>query len=248
MEGERKPSEEYVIIRHRPGYRLRRSIILLAFSIVCAGIGYAVGSGEAGINLKAGLETRKQLRAELESLRADYTEARQQAILLERGRAIDRSALTEARKTMAELEKQIVKQQNDLAFYRSIMAPSETEKGLQVAELDVQPSAILPGYGFKLMLVQIGGNQRYVSGNVDLEVIGMEGDQAKTIPLEQLSPETQKTDTRFRFRYFQEIDGTLILPEGFEPLEIKVIARESGGKRAKVDRSFDWPIVTEHSP
>ena len=90
MEGERKPSEEYVIIRHRPGYRLRRSIILLAFSIVCAGIGYAVGSGEAGINLKAGLETRKQLRAELSALKVSQLRKRAAAA------GIDAGALEEA--------------------------------------------------------------------------------------------------------------------------------------------------------
>ena len=43
MSEQRKPTDEYVIIRHQPGYRLRRAVILVVFTVIAAAAGYAAG-------------------------------------------------------------------------------------------------------------------------------------------------------------------------------------------------------------
>ncbi|MCS5562811.1 DUF6776 family protein [Marinobacter qingdaonensis] len=246
MSSERKSSEEYVVIRHRPGYRLRRTAILLVFSVVAAVIGYTTGMAQGGFRFSSVEASKEVLEEEVAKLREEYTEARQRVINLDRGRAIDQQALKQARTTIVELETRIASLKSDLTFYKNIMAPSETSKGLQVdsftLDRDRQPDA----YDFKLVLTQVGNNKSYISGVVAVNVIGLRDEEKEVIALRDLSEDIDDLGVKFRFRYFQDVEGLLVLPEGFEPLEIQVVAQAEGRKSSQAERTFEWDDLTEN--
>ncbi len=246
MSESRKPAEEYVVIRHRPGYRIRRTAILLAFTVVAALAGYAAGLAQGGFRFSDVAASNEVLEEELDALRSNYKEARQQLVNLERGKAIDAQALRQARTTIVELETRIASLKSDLTFYKNIMAPSETSKGLQVDSLtlarDYQPGA----WDFKLVLTQVGNNKNYISGVVAVNVIGMRDEEKEVIALRDLSQDIEDLGVKFRFRFFQNVEGTLVLPENFEPVEIQVVAQAEGRKSSQAERTFDWDDLTEN--
>ncbi|TNE73118.1 MAG: hypothetical protein EP339_12645 [Gammaproteobacteria bacterium] len=246
MSKEQKPAEEYVVIRHRPGYRLRRTAILLAFTVVAAIAGYAAGLSKGGFRFSSVEASNEVLEEELETLQENYTEARQQVINLERGRAIDEQALNQARRMIVDLETQIVSLKSDLTFYKNIMAPSEVSKGLQVDNLSLVDEREPGVWGFKLVLTQVGNNKNYVSGLVAVNVIGLRDEEKEVIALRDLSEEIEDLGVKFRFRYFQDVEGTLVLPDGFEPLEIQVVAQSEGRNSSQAERTFDWDELTEN--
>lgn len=245
MSQDQKPADEYVVIRHRPGYRLRRTAILLAFSVIAAVVGYVAGMSQGGFRFSSAEASIGVLQEELETLRANYTEARQQVINLERGRVIDQQAMKQARTTIVKLETRIASLKSDLTFYKNIMAPSETSKGLQVDSLtlaaDRQPGA----YEFKLVLTQVGNNKSYIAGVVAVNVIGLRDEEKEVIALRDLSQDIEDLGVKFRFRYFQDVEGLLTLPDGFEPIEIQVVAQAEGRKSSQAERTFDWDDLTE---
>ncbi|QSP95973.1 hypothetical protein LPB19_06110 [Marinobacter salinisoli] len=246
MVDKRKPEKEYVVVRHRPGYRVRRTLILLVFSVSAAAVGYAVGVDQGGAHFSSMAATNEVLEDELDSLEDQYTEARQQVVNLERGRLIDKQALNRARTTIVELETQIASLKSDLTFYQNIMAPSETSKGLQVDSFslakDPQPGA----YDFKMTLTQVGNNKSYIEGVVAVNVIGLRDEEKEVIALRDLSKDIQDLGVKFRFRYFQDVAGLLVLPENFEPREVQVVARAKGQKSSQAERTFDWDDLTEN--
>lgn len=246
MSEPRKPAEEYVVIRHRPGYRLRRTLILLVFSVVAAVGGYAAGLAQGGFRFSSVENSRDQLEQEVEDLRAKYRDASQQLINLERGRTIDQQALNQTRKTIVDLETQIASLKADLTFYQNIMAPSETSKGLQVDRLSLQSGRDESDCGFKLVLTQVGNNKSYISGVVAVNVIGMRSDEKEVIALRDLSGDIDDLGVKFRFRYFQDIEGQLELPPDFQPMEVQVVARSEGRKSAQAERTFNWVELTEN--
>ncbi|PPI82530.1 hypothetical protein KEHDKFFH_18715 [Marinobacter maroccanus] len=246
MSEQRKPAEEYVVIRHRPGYRLRRTAILLAFTVVAAIAGYATGLAQSGFRFSSAEESNQVLENEVEKLRDDYRKARQQLINLERGRAIDEQALNQARKTIVDLETRIGSLQSDLTFYKNIMAPSETSKGLQVDSFTLVPARNRDSYDFKLVLTQVGNNKSYISGVVAVNVIGLRDEEKEVIALRDLSEDIADLGVKFRFRYFQDVEGSLKLPEEFEPLEIQVVAQAEGRKSSQAERTFNWDDLTEN--
>lgn len=243
---QRKPAEEYLVVRHRPGDRLRRTALLLLFMVIAAIAGYAAGMAEGGSGLSSAEESNRVLENELAQLQEEHRRVRQQWINLERGRTIDEQALNEARKAIVGLETQIASLQSDLTFYKNIMAPSETSKGLQVDNVSLLQSRDQGRYDFKLVLTQMGNNKSHISGLVAVNVIGMSNEEKEVIALRDLSEDITDLGVKFRFRYFQDVEASLKLPEGFEPLEIQVVAQAEGRKASQAERTFNWNDITEN--
>ncbi len=246
MSDPRKPSEEYVVIRHRPGYRLRRTLILLAFSISAAILGYATGMAQGGFRFSTAEETRDRLADQVEQLRDQTRSMSQEIVNLERGRAVDAQALNQARQTIVELETKINGMQSELVFYKNIMAPSKSTRGLQIDRVSLNAAGKPGVYEFMVVLVQRGDNKNYLSGDVKVTVIGRRNEEPVSIALNELSDDIDDVGIKLRFRYFQEIEGSLTVPEDFEPREVHVVASRDGSSSAKVERTFDWQELTEN--
>lgn len=246
MTEQKKPSGEYTVIRHRPGYRVRRTLILLAFSLATAIIGYAAGMAESGFRFSTAEESREQLTERVRQLRTENLKMSQQMVNLERGRAVDEQALNQARRTIVGLETELASLQSELVFYKNIMAPSESSRGLQIDRVALRSAGTSGVYDFMLVLVQRGDNKNYLSGSARVELVGLRNEQRETIALKELSEDIENTDIKLRYRYFQEVKGRLQLPDDFEPMSVQVTAKRDGSGSALVERSFDWDELTEN--
>jgi hypothetical protein len=208
-----------------------------------AGVQYGIGS--EGARLGQVEVERDQLEASATELRKQYQAARQQKISLERGRAIDEQALSQARQSLVALETSNAQLRLDLGFYKKIMAPASVAKGLQIDRLSIDKTPE-GGFNFRLVLIQVGNNKFYQSGVVAVNLLGQTGDSAEAIPLRDVSPQIDDVGIKFRFRYFQDIKGSLTLPDGFEPLEVQVVAQPKGKETVKVQRTFLWSKLVEN--
>lgn len=246
MSEQRKPTEEYVVIRHRPGYRLKRALILIVCAVIAGAGGYAAGLAQGGFRSTGVEASNERLEDKLAALEANYRDARQRLVNLERGKLIDEQALNQARNIIVELETRVGSLKSDLTFYKNIMAPSETSKGLQVDRFSLTNDRQAGVYNFKLVLTQVGNNKSYISGVVAVNIIGMRDQEKEVIALRDLSQEIKDLGVKFRFRYFQDVEGKLTLPDGFEPLEVQVVAQAEGRKSSQAERTFGWGDLTEN--
>lgn len=246
MSEQRKPAEEYVVTRHRPGYRLWQYVIVLALTAIAAAAGYAAGMAQGGFRFTIAETSNKQLEEQVATLTASYRNARQQLVNLERGKLIDEQALNQARTIIVDLETRAADLKSDLTFYKNIMAPSETSKGLQVDRFSLTSDRQTSTYDFKLVLTQVGNNKNYISGVVAVNIIGMRDDEKEVIALRDLSQDIEDLGVKFRFRYFQDVEGKLTLPDDFEPLDVQVVAQAEGRKSAQAERTFNWYDLTEN--
>ena len=51
-----------------------------------------------------------------------------------------------------------------------------------------------------------------------------------------------RLDIRLQFRYFQNIEGELIVPENFEPESVQIVAESEGQNAKTVRKSFVWLV------
>lgn len=242
----RNPQEEFVIVprRHKP--RPWRVVGVLILCLLSGLVGYGVGWSQGGYRIEDVAQTRPSLARELASVKEEYDQARQEKVRLERSQAIDKQALNTARDTIADLESAIANLEADLTFYRNIMAPSEASKGLQVDRLTLRDARGERRYDFKLVLTQVGDNKSYISGVVAVNIIGEQEGEQEVIPLRDLSEEVEDLGVRFRFRYFQDVEGTLALPDNFEPYEVQIVAKAEGNKASQAERTFEWRQLAEN--
>lgn len=238
-------AEQFVIVEKRRGVWIWQILLLVMVGCLGAASGYMLGLSDDGYDIDDMVQSRQSLARELSTVKAEYTEARRALIQLERGQAIDAEAMRTARNTISELESRIDGLEADLTFYRNIMAPSEVSTGLQVDQMTLRNLRGEGRYGFKLTLTQIGDNSSFIGGLVAVNLIGERNGEQEVIPLRDVSEDIEELGVRFRFRYFQDVEGVLRLPEDFKPYEIQVVAKAEGAKASQAQRTFDWLQLTE---
>ena len=77
---------------------------------------------------------------------------------------------------------------------------------------------------------------------VDWRIAGAMPEYQTEIGLERVTEPAVK-ELKFRFRYFQELAGTIRLPEGFKAKQVVLTIRVKGKGKGKMDpivQSFDW--------
>ena len=79
-----------------------------------------------------------------------------------------------------------------------------------------------------------------MKGEVDFSVEGTQDGEARTYGLTELLPEDGDSSWPFAFRYFQDFDRELVLPEGFTPERINVEVISRTKSIANVKETFDW--------
>ena len=168
------------------------------------------------------------------------SEMRQEIADLQVGGEIDDKANEEVRQTIEQLQEQIAQLNEEVNFYKGVMVPNAADKGLRIERLDV--SSNVPGrVKYSLLLTQVVDKHDYVQGAVQISLLGQEAGLERSFNLSELD-EQKEASVRFRFRYFQNINGELMVPEGFEPREVMVIAQSSGANVQRLEKTFDWPL------
>ena len=81
-----------------------------------------------------------------------------------------------------------------------------------------------------------------LKGFVKVNIVGNLDKELKHMPLWSVSQQIDKEKIKLRFKYFQEIEGELELPSGFQPQRVEVIAHASGKKPTQVEKTYEWKV------
>ena len=100
-------------------------------------------------------------------------------------------------------------------------------------------------FNVRLVLVQAMKHDRKVSGDVSLIVEGVQDGVETSYDLTQLIADAADRAWPYSFRYFQDFDRQLVLPDGFTPERIKVEVRSRTRSISSIEESFAW--VTSQS-
>ena len=166
-------------------------------------------------------------------------EMRQEVAVLKVGGVIDDKANEEVRQTIESLQQVNAELNEEVSFYKGVMAPNFAKKGLRIEKLDMAADSER-SVKYSLLLTQVVDTHHWLQGEVEISVRGQYGIEEKSLVLSELDKE--KADVvRFRFRYFQNINGKMTFPKGFEPREVMIVAQSSGGKQ-RLEKGFDWPL------
>jgi hypothetical protein len=230
-----------------PGEPVRASrapwLPALTAALVCAFVGWFAferGQLSAGHDAVGEARQRKALADRVSRLQAENGRLNAKVAELEMARRLDRDAYGQVERTLGEMQSQLARQGDDLAFYRSIVSPADGVQGLRIQRFEVDSGATPAEFVLKLTLVQAMRHDSVVSGLVQVVVNGMQGDRPARLPVGD--PGGRSRDSvPFSFRYFQTLEQVVTLPEGFQAFEVDVEAR-SGRLRAPIRHSFPWKV------
>lgn len=172
------------------------------------------------------------------ALQQELLRLRQENAVLKQGTQIDDLSCRSMESNIFELQTELGSCKDDLAFYRTIISSGEDKKGLRVAAFDITQSAD-SGYYFKLVLAQVLGHPEDTEGTAHFVVEGMQAGKAVTLEQQEIVVDGMQS-FRFKFRYFQNIEGIMILPGDFVPVRV-VVRLEPEKNAGKLEKIFEWP-------
>ncbi|WCE02768.1 DUF6776 family protein [Pseudoxanthomonas sp. JBR18] len=172
----------------------------------------------------------RQVQAELERLR-------RQVALLEQSDRISRAANLDLQDTLAQRETQIADLRSDVAFYARLVGPTAERKGLGAFSTRFSDHGD-GAFGYRVVLTQTLNRGAISSGKMQFSVEGTREGRREVLDWAQLHPGHAASPQAFSFRYFQELNGNVVLPAGFTPHRVRVSLLVP--EQAPLQREFDW--------
>ncbi len=242
----RRGVEPLAIRPHRPWLRGAALTGALALAAAVAWAAFDYGRARAGYDRRAAEAERLTLQAEVERLRRERDELAARLARLERTRQVDRAAHERLQALVDGLQAENGRLREELAFYERVVGPREGRRGVRVQSFALEPGGTPGLWRYKLVLSQSPRRRRLARGVVHLAVEGSRGDEPARLALDALATGGGGA-VPFRFRYFQYLEGTLRLPEGFVPQRLILRIRSAGAKGESVERTWRWSELTEEA-
>ncbi len=242
-------SEKYRTVVRRQHVRLRE-IQVLVFTLLAAvilGVGVFLGQQAAYSGMGVDPGEFRQLKRDNASLAQQVQEQERSAQLQQDRREVDVAALEMVRRELSEQRGEIADLEQALNFYKSIMAPEALPKGLSLRPVEVVATGLPREYRYRVVAQQEARKHSVLIGDLAMELAGSVNGELQTLDLENLSNSQNSDVIPLRFRYFQVVEGSVTLPEGFEPLELTITARSTKPNKAEARLQVPWQVQEKFS-
>ena len=177
---------------------------------------------------------QQDLKSALDQLEAEKAHS----TLAEREAEVMRQANGLLRISERERQNEIATLQADLAFYRRLGGANGSQAPLAVHYLELQGTQSPRVYRMIFTLTQNLRWASVISGRIQLGVDGIRDDVAEHLTEKQLLAKTS-APLAFKFKYFQQFERLITLPENFEPSQF-TIRLKSGSLSTPVEQSTEW--------
>jgi hypothetical protein len=179
----------------------------------------------------------------LAALRTRSDRLSQEVSTLRRSDQISRDANRDLERTLAERDEEIASLRADIAFYERFVGATGQRRGLSVHDLEMRRQDG-DAWHFVATLTQNVNRGAVNSGRLTLSIEGTRRDRMERLSWTTLRKQPNAPGAEYSFKYFQQLEGEILLPADFKPLRVTVRLVPQGG--AAVEQSFPWP-ETLHS-
>jgi hypothetical protein len=218
-----------LVVRYHTPLKRRSLLVGLVLGALLMMYGaYELGRYRAGYDVLSAARQRGVLQKRLGEVSNENEALRRDKASAQLNREVNRRSYADVEKMLADLQAQLLRQREELAFYRGIVSPEDGIGGLRVQRFQVLPTDAERRFKLRLVLVQSMRQNTVASGSVHLTLPAI-ADAQSTLP--------------FSFRYFQDLEQEVELPADFEPHSVEVHVRTA--RQAEVRESFPWKIQTE---
>lgn len=166
----------------------------------------------------------------------------QQGATLARSDQISRQANADLQATLAARDEEIAGLRADVAFYERFVGATSQRRGLSVHALKLVPQRDPQLWHFIATLTQGMHRGTVSSGHLQLLLEVTDGRSMRRLDWSVLRQQAGAAELAYSFRYFQQVEGDIVLPRGIRP--VRLIARLLPATGEAVEQSFTWGEAT----
>jgi hypothetical protein len=242
-----EPTPEYdlAVVPYRPHRPWFLGMVIVLVIVALTLVGYYSGYYRGSILEGSAIAERDRLQQAHATAETKVSALKQRVANLTLGSEVDRKATEQVRGEVVELNNRIAEIERDNTFYRDLMRPESDDQGISVVAPVLAPYSGIPhAYEYKMVVKQQSANRSLVVGYLEFTLIGVNTEgKSKRFSLYQLSSTVTSEKIKLNFRYFQRLEGQLILPAAFTPkrIELKIVSLKP--KKALIEKTFNWIIT-----
>lgn len=214
------------------------AVLIVTFAGACYA-SYYYGHNLSGYDYNALKTAYDKVQQQFYEADRENTRLREEAAVLKQSAVIDKKAYNNVDGSLKNLQKEVLELKEQVAFYRGIVSPAQASAGLNITSFKLNKLGDEAGYHFKLVLTQVKKNNRIIRGKASIMIDGLHNGEPKQLDVSRLTGRI-KPDLNLRFKYFQTIEGDMVLPEGFVPSSVLVDLRPSGRDNNTIKKTFNW--------
>ncbi len=202
---------------------------------------FELGRYRAGHDVVESLLAKRDLRARLDAKGAEIAELQAQVVRLETMSVGQDRERSEVQRTIGELQAQVARLNQELAFYRGIVTQGANAAEVKIQQLSIGATDSPTTYRVRLTLVQPVRPDAVVSGTVLLAVEGSRAGNVEKLDLAALTAGKHR-ELPFTFRYLETIDQEITLPDGLKPEQLLVEVRSNRRGVTPLQQSLIWNV------
>jgi hypothetical protein len=202
---------------------------------------FEYGRSVAGYTALSALMQRQALASRISSLTEERDQLQRRLAAGEAVGRADAEAQSEAQAMIGELQAELARQQQELDFYRGLVAERFGTGTVKVQELAIRPEEG-DRYVVAVTLVHTATRDTTASGWLSLAVAGSRGGSLARLELADLAVDGSKR-VDFSLRYFTTVEVPIALPGDFTPASIELEFRTNRSGPDPVRQSFPWSGV-----
>lgn len=232
-----------VVRANAPMRRLIVTVSLAVLGLVGLGVAFELGQYRAGYNIVTAIQQRARLDSSINHLQSANTALQGRIIELQTMDAGHRREDQVVGRTIGDLQAQVARQTEELAFYRAVVAEGAPAIGVRVGTVRLSSAKPLGHFLVDVSLVRAGKTDGMTTGNVNLTVDGQDALGKPTTLASQALADSGSGDVPYDFRYFQDLQQTIALPPGFRPEHLTVAVSSTHKDVAPLTQTFSWSAV-----
>ncbi len=216
-----------LIVREPMPWRQRLLLAALGLTLLIGFFGaFEYGRSSSSDDFWGAMAQRRELNARIETLEGENQELRGKLAVAETERLSLNRERAEVARNIGELQAQVSRQEQQLAFYKGIVSQGANPAEVRIQRIRVEAGAGPGRFRLKIALVRPVQNESLVSGTVLVQVDGQQKGLPVRLELRQIAdPETPSLP--YSFRYVENLDTDLTLPVDFRPERVTVELRSS---------------------
>ena len=242
-----RPNPSLVVRPHAP---TRRIVLLAAVALIALFAAYVIyefGRYNAGYDRLAVSQERTEKEVEIERLEKTNHELRTKLAELDTIRVGRAREQAEVSRTIGELQAQVERESQELAFYRGVVTQGAAEIGVKIGQVRLAAGHKAGQYVLHLALQRSGRPDNMASGTLELVVDGARADGKSDAPLDLPALTGGKLhELPFNFRFYQNFDQEIAIPAGFKPEHLAVEVHSSRKDIAPLVQTYPWSL--ENAP
>ena len=219
----------------------RRALLWSLAALLTLLVIYAVfelGRYDAGFRVVDSVRGALSASARIRSLEAENENQRRQLEAAETARRVDREGYAQVFRSLGDMQSQIARLNQDLSFYRGLVQP-ESLIHVKVQQMQIIPDTAPDQYHLKFVLMQTGKPDKEVAGSAAVTIDGLLQGKPLSLPYAQVSP-NHRVSLAYSFKYFQEYNEPIELPQGFEPTRVGVEIHSARDANHSFRQAFVW--------